>query len=119
MPCLAASPERGWTKPACPSGIATARPVADERALARRELDALAGGEVEARVAGVRARRQTASARSRRIGSSDQAAPRRPARRLGDEERREARQVAARQAGDRSGRPRRVSSRSSIGVPSA
>ena len=27
MPCRAASPERGWTKPAWPSGIATARPV--------------------------------------------------------------------------------------------
>ena len=27
MPCRAARPERGWTKPAWPSGIATARPV--------------------------------------------------------------------------------------------
>ena len=42
MPCFAARPERGWTKPAYPSGIATARPVADERALPRAELDALA-----------------------------------------------------------------------------
>ena len=58
MPCRAARPERGWTKPAWPSGIATERPVPTAARSPGAELDALARREIEARVAVVRPRRQ-------------------------------------------------------------
>ncbi len=112
MPCFAARPERGWTKPACPSGIATARPVPTSARAAGRQLDSLARGEVEPRVAGVRARRQHgvgAEPPDRRVGSGE--LPARPVRRAesATTNGREPRQVAPRQAGDHAGRrPRRV-----------
>ena len=57
-PCRAARPERGSTSPAWPARDRDRDPRADDRALARRELDALARGEIEPRVAVVGLRRE-------------------------------------------------------------
>ncbi len=119
MPCFAARPERGCTKPAYPSGIATARPVGTSARSPGRELDALAGGEVEARVAGVGARRHDRvrpqpSESAARSGDL-------PVRRSAGRRSRNGAKRGSSRRGSRAttSTPSGVSSRSSIGVPSA
>ena len=46
MPCRAASPLRGTTRPAKPSGSAIDTPVADRRTLSRGQLDGLRRAQV-------------------------------------------------------------------------
>ena len=91
----------------------------DERALAGRELDALARGEVEARRrprtrAPAGPRRRAAAGSGARSGALPVARTR-----LGDEIRREARAGRGAAGARRRARPPAVSSRSSIGAPSA
>ena len=52
-PTRAANPDRGWTSPTMPSGIATAIPVGHQRALAGRQRDIGGTVEIDPRVAGM------------------------------------------------------------------